>query len=174
MSFDVGPPTIARLCGSLPSFLIWNVTFPALSDGEASAILNSVSVTLTVVGFAAGGGADCFVVCAFVVVCPGELVAGAVVAVVEVAAVVVVARTNVSAACSLSFVSFGSAPNTSTAVSIPKKKTTATTMKAGSPRPGERGRRRGNKNDDASANTMNANATRARPTLWPVERARTS
>ena len=60
--------------------------------------------------------------------------------------------------------SFGSAPNTSTAVSIPKKKTKQTTMNAGSPPPGYCGRKRGNSNDEASANRMKAAAVTASPT----------
>src|SRR5207248_10181933 len=91
-----------------------------------------------------------------------------------VAAVVACACDSVCAAGSAAFVSFGSAPKTSTAVSIPRKKTKATMTNAGNPRPGYDGRNRGNRNDDASAKAMNVAPTTARPTLWPVESAKSS
>src|SRR5205085_7404407 len=131
---DFGPPTTARSCARAPTFLIWNVTTPALSVG-ARLILNSFSVTWTTCGVGAGlpGGAFGTVVVGWVV--------GA----------------GVDVDCSveaLSLCSFGSAPNTSTAVSIPKKKTNVTMMNARRPWPGNCGRNRGNRNDEQSAKTM--------------------
>src|SRR5207247_7268464 len=102
-----------------------------------------------------------------IVVVAAVVVVGAVV----VATVVEVASVVVSAVDSAALCSFGSAPKTSTAASIPKKNTKVTTMKARRPCPGNCGRKRGNRNDDASAKRMKAAPTTARPTLWPVERA---
>src|SRR5439155_5895842 len=61
-----------------------------------------------------------------------------------------------------------SAPKTSTAVSIPKKRTNVRTMNAGSPPAGYRARKRGMSSAETSANAMNTAPTTASPTLWPV------
>jgi hypothetical protein len=98
------------------------------------------------------------------------VVAAVVVAEVVLGAVVVVGVDVVSATVSPP-PSFVSAPKTSTAPSIPKKKTNATTMNAGSPPPGYCGRKRGKRNEDASAKPMKAAAVTASPTSCPVERA---
>jgi hypothetical protein len=95
----------------------------------------------------------------------GAVVAPTVVAVVDVPAVVGCACVNVWAARSLAFVSFGSAPNTSTAVSIPRKSRHVTTMNAGSARPGKSGRYRGARNAAVSAKTMKTPPTTASPTM---------
>ncbi len=89
---------------------------------DARVILNSFSLTGTVAaaGLAVVVVVDAGTVCFVVVVC----------CVVVVAAAAVVSAAAASPWCLLS------APNTSTAVSIPKKKTKATTMNASSPRPG--------------------------------------
>ena len=150
ISLDFCPPLIARSCASFPVFLMSNVILPALRLVDASVILNSVSVTATVV--ACGFGVVVEVVLATVVV-----------------AWVAVGCEVVSATRLLSF--FLSAPKTSTAVSIPKKKTNATTMNAGSAPPGYWGRKRGNRNDEKRANAMKAAPVTASPTSCPVERA---
>src|SRR5438094_5522641 len=109
-----------------PAFFTSNVTGPGFKDVDESTILNSDSVTWTV----CDAGLAVVVVAAAVVA--AALVVGAVVV------CCVVGAAAVSVLCS-----FGSAPKTSTAVSIPMKKTTTTMMNAGSPRPGKSGLKRG-------------------------------
>src|SRR5437764_1922493 len=145
---------------------------PALRLCEGSAILNSVSVTVTFCGAFGGGAVACFrVVVALVeVACVVEAVEVCVSEVVD-AACVVSAAVEPAAA----FPSAGSRPKKKTADIIPRKSATLTVRNAGRPRrPGKSGRNAGITNAETSAKTTKASPISPRPTLCPVDSAASS